>query len=67
MAPRPGRDGRHMWGRCLVSGASGTHTLTGACPEPTRTEPPWSSTRQRQSFATPSVARPLFRAIEGAR
>ena len=63
----PDGAGRHMWGTCLVSGASSMRCPLRVLEDPIRPEPPCPSTRQPHSFAIHSAEPPFAVAIEAAR
>lgn len=63
----PDGAGRHMWGTCLVSGASSVRCPLRVLEDPIRSEPPCPSTRQPRSFAIHSAEPPFAVAIEAAR
>jgi hypothetical protein len=63
----PDGAGRHMWGTCLVSGASSVRCPLRVLEDPIRPEPPCPSTRQPHSFAIHSAEPRSAAAIEVAR
>lgn len=58
---------RHMWGTCLVSGASSVHTPLRVLEDPIRSEPSCPSTRQQLSCAIHSAGPPSAVPPEAAR
>ena len=54
---RPGRDGRHTWGRRLVFGTSSVRSPRCMLSRPVRSEPSWSSIHPQPTCAIHTVGR----------